>query len=533
LERNGYTRRGKRWLAPFSTTKIPGVIALEGGKVYSHHGSDILNTGHAHDAFSLLSVLEYQGAIDKAVAAAANAIGIGFGSDPIPSQDFSALLRNGLAKSRQHPPPTAAVPAPALEDYAFPAHLLDAPGLVGAIAEYIVSTSLFPQPVLALGASLAWCGAIMGRKVRTATDLRTNLYLIGVADSGSGKEHARKALKRLAVASGMTRYIGAEKLASDQGLFALLEAQPSCLALLDEFGRILRVLNNERAPAHLQQLLTTLMELFGSADSYIIEKQRAEHTNGNAPRQVTNPNLCIYATTVPGRLYQGLTPDEITDGFLPRFLVFESDAPDPPMCQPTDPEPNGALIDRNTRWNTAPTNAESDGNLANLARAAPVKPALIAMTDDAAALFAKSGGYWRARKQAARGSGLDALWARAYEHALRLALIVGAGAAGTIDATTAAWACELTDFLLLRAAAQAGACVASNEYEGSVQKVQAFICASGTTDLRAISRKFRWLKTKERDGVITSLLDAQLIEVATTTPPTGGTKTVTITWKGE
>lgn len=534
LERNGYTRRGKRWLAPHSTTKIPGVIALEGGKVFSHHGSDILNTGHAHDAFSLLSVLEYQGAVEKAVAAAANAIGIGFGSDPIPSQDFSALVRNGLAKANKTATPKAR-PTPiadALEGYAFPAHLLDAPGMVGEIADYIVSTSLFPQPVLALGASLAWCGAIMGRKVRTATDLRTNIYLIGVADSGSGKEHARKALKRLAVAAGMTRFIGAEKLASDQGLFALLHTQPSCLALLDEFGRTLRVLNNDRAPAHLQQLLTTLMELFGSADSYIIEKLRAEHTNGVAPRQVTNPNLCIYATTVPGRLYQGLTPDEITDGFLPRFLVLESDTPDPEMRRPSDSAPSGALVDLNARWNDAPTNVESDGNLANVARAAPVAPALIPMTSEAEEMFAKSGGYWRARKQESRGSGIDALWARAYEHSMRLALVVGAGSSCEIDRTTASWACELTDFLLLRAAAQARACVATNEYEGSVQKVQAFISASGTTDLRTISRKFRWLKTKERDGVITSLLDSQLIEVTPIVPPNGGPKTVQITWVG-
>jgi hypothetical protein len=304
------------------------------------------------------------------------------------------------------------------------------------------------------------------------------------------------------------------------------------LALLDEFGRTLRVLNNDRAPAHLQQLMTSLMDLFGSADSYIIEKVRAEHTNGQAPRQVTNPNLCIYATTVPGRLYQGLTPDEITDGFLPRFLVFESDTPDPEMRVPSDSAPSSALIDLNTPWNDAPTNTESDGNLDNIARNAPVSPALIQMDQDANELLTKSGAYWRSRKQAARGTGIDALWARAHEHALRMALIVGAGSSRRIDRATASWACELTDFLLVRASEQAIACVATNEYEGSVQKVQAFISSAGVTDLRAISRKFRWLKTKERDGVITALMDAQLIEVTPIPQQNGGPKTVQIAWVG-
>ena len=35
-------------------------------------------------------------------------------------------------------------------------------------------------------------GALMGRRYRTTTDLRTNLYIVGIADSGSGKNHARE-----------------------------------------------------------------------------------------------------------------------------------------------------------------------------------------------------------------------------------------------------------------------------------------------------------------------------------------------------
>lgn len=525
LERNGYVKKGKRWLAPHSETKIPGVITLEGGKIYSHHGSDVLNTGHAHDSFSLLTVLEYHGSIEKAVAAAANAIGIGFGADPIPSIDVSALIRNGLNKSAK---PSVSVAPVRVDSYTFPSHLLDVPGLVGEVADYILSTSIFPQPVLAMAASLAWCGAIMGRKVRTATDVRTNLYAMGVADSGSGKEHARKALKRLAVASGMTRYIGAEKLASDQGLFALLDSQPACLALLDEFGRTLRVINNDRAPAHLQQLMTTIMELFGSADSYIIEKIRAEHTNGAAPRQIVAPNLCIYATTVPGRLYQGLTPDEITDGFLPRFLVFESDTPDPDMCAAMNSEPSAALIEQCAAWHDAPTNAQPTGNLDNLAKLAPVHPRLIPMTDEADNVLTQSAAFWRARKKETRGSGLDAVWARAFEHAARLALIVAAGSGGVIDRATAAWSCELTDFLLERSCVQAQACVASNEYEGTVQRVQVYIREQGQTTLAALTRKFRAIKPKERDGILSALLDAQQIEVSTS--KTAGRATTTIVW---
>ncbi len=77
LEAHGYKRRTKdRWLAPDSATKIPGVKLLDSGKVYSHHGSDVLATGHAHDAFSVFTLLEHGGDAKAAAKAAARLLGM-------------------------------------------------------------------------------------------------------------------------------------------------------------------------------------------------------------------------------------------------------------------------------------------------------------------------------------------------------------------------------------------------------------------------------------------------------------------------
>lgn len=75
LERNGYQRIGKRWLAPNSSTGMPGVVILE-ERAYSHHGCDPIADGHSHDAFSLYTVLEHRGDVRKAVKAAAEAVGM-------------------------------------------------------------------------------------------------------------------------------------------------------------------------------------------------------------------------------------------------------------------------------------------------------------------------------------------------------------------------------------------------------------------------------------------------------------------------
>ena len=79
LEAHGYTRRGKRWISPTSSSGLAGAVILDDGKVYSHHASDHLADGHAHDAFDLLLILDHRGDTKSAVKAAAEVLGIELG----------------------------------------------------------------------------------------------------------------------------------------------------------------------------------------------------------------------------------------------------------------------------------------------------------------------------------------------------------------------------------------------------------------------------------------------------------------------
>ncbi len=69
LEASGYKKVGKKYLSPTSTSGLSGVTILEDGKAYSHHADDPLNTGHAHDAFSIYATIYHDGNATKAVAA--------------------------------------------------------------------------------------------------------------------------------------------------------------------------------------------------------------------------------------------------------------------------------------------------------------------------------------------------------------------------------------------------------------------------------------------------------------------------------
>jgi hypothetical protein len=91
-------------------------------------------------------------------------------------------------------------------------------GALRALVDYMLHTAKRPQPLLALGASLCALGALMGRKYRTETNLRSNLYIVGVADSGSGKNHSREVVNELLVDAGLGHCLGGNRIASGSGL---------------------------------------------------------------------------------------------------------------------------------------------------------------------------------------------------------------------------------------------------------------------------------------------------------------------------
>ena len=87
-----------------------------------------------------------------------------------------------LAKIKSGAPIEALRPEPASFNLVIP------DGLVGDLTRYMISTARRPQPLLSLGASLCAVGALMGGKYRTESNLRSNLYIVGVADFRLGQK---------------------------------------------------------------------------------------------------------------------------------------------------------------------------------------------------------------------------------------------------------------------------------------------------------------------------------------------------------
>jgi len=115
----GYTRVGKRYLSPHSSTKLPGVVLLEGAqRCYVHHASDPLcsdESGQPVNAFDLFAWYEHGGDVKRAVRAAADALGL----KPQPRRPTLAVV-NGAAVPNQalesDPIPEVAIPPQFSED---------------------------------------------------------------------------------------------------------------------------------------------------------------------------------------------------------------------------------------------------------------------------------------------------------------------------------------------------------------------------------------------------------------------------------
>lgn len=367
-----------------------------------------------------------------------------------------------------------------------PADLRRPPGVIGDVCDWMNATAIKQQPVLAVANALAFFGAVVGRKVRTPTDLRTNLYCLGVGASGCGKDHSRKAVKRICEAAGLTAtLLGGEEVSSDAAILASVHMRPSVLFQFDEIGHFLANANSKYAATHLRGIAPTFTKLFSSANTTLIGKEYAGRDN---PRKdVVQPNVCLYGTTVPERLYEGMSVSEITDGFLGRMMVFQSDDSDPIDRDAVASEPPESVVTAVTAWANRRDMPQAKGNIAAVVQHTPIT---VPFDPEAVSVFNRFRAACRERKTEHRGdNGLDVLWTRALEHARKVALVVACGCAtvhadGTISPTVvrgdvADWSVRLVDHLVKSLVTSVRDSVSGSDFERDLLYVQRAIRNAG------------------------------------------------------
>ena len=417
---------------------------------------------------------------------------------------------------------------PSKETHDHAAYTLHMPdGLVGDLTAYMLSTARRPQPLLSLGASLCAIGALMGRNYRTESNLRSNLYIVGIADSGSGKNHAREIINEVFFEAGLAHHLGGNKIASGAGLLTALHRQPAILFQIDEFGMFLSAAaDRKRSPRHITEILDNMTELYTAAGGVFLGAEYANRDGSNDRRDINQPCLCVYGTTTPLHFWGALQGANVVDGSLARFLILPSDEdyPDENLAAGIRQSPSALIHGLKT---LAAGGGLQNGNLTGMTpgQTTAVNPITVPMSDEAKARFKELSGTLTEELRAARGTAFTAILARIGENALKLSLIVAVGrdpARPMIDLSAAEWAISFVRHFAAKTMEAIERHVADTETEAHLKRLKEIIRAAGAKGITKseITRSSQWLKARDRDEILLTLIESG--DITTGMRDTGG-----------
>lgn len=292
---------------------------------------------------------------------------------------------------------------------------LEVPGPLGDTVRWITKYAIYEQPMLALLNVLSFAGAVFGRKYCSPINTRTNLYMVGVARTGGGKEHSVRMIETLSLNADLMSFIGSNSIRSDVGILKSLIANSSQIFHLDEFGMLLQGLSDNHAPSHKQAIIKMLTMLYSKSSGVYDHGERAD--SKGSPLVVNYPNLCIYGTSTEESYAKALRRSAIQSGELNRFIVIPSrDKPLPRRDTPLA-EQDPALVE----WweGFSPKNQPTTPAMANCARMSP-KPIVVGWGE------CEELQYRINCEQADKCNSPDPmrdLWSRMYENTIKIAMI--------------------------------------------------------------------------------------------------------------
>ena len=211
-------------------------------------------------------------------------------------------------------------------------HKPQAFGVLCTIMDYYNATSGNDQPHFAMQSALATCSILLSRNFQTNFNNRTSLFLMNVAKSGTGKEHAKRIVERILEATNNEHLIGGDGYTSGSAVLSTLQVAPRHITVIDEFSKYLQAANNKNASSHLMEANTRLMEAIGRNDGIMRNKafsmvgMTQEKKELLMNQAVINPAITLMAMTTPDDLFKNIDIGAIKDGFLNRFVVCVSDA---------------------------------------------------------------------------------------------------------------------------------------------------------------------------------------------------------------
>ena len=386
--------------------------------------------------------------------------------------DLSGILKPNRIEKQEKEAPLFPNPGPV------PDKLLSIPGFIDDVVKLSMQSAPYPNRVLSFTGALALLAFLVGRKVQDKRDNRSNIYLIALADSGTGKDHPRKVNFNIAFRAGVAGAIG-DAFASGEGLEDALFMHPSMLFQADEFDCIFNTLKYSK-DNRAESINEKLLKFYGASNTIypLRKKASAKKKDGTVHEiaHIVNPNLVLLGTAIPQYFYESLSRRVLENGLVARCVIVEAgkrgEAGNPQPITPSD-----SLI----RAATYLANLDVNGNLTN----EYPKPLIITETPEATAALRevqqecdRRYNFYEAQNEGAA----KALWARAHEKVCKLAMLHGISGNvynPLITEKSVRWAWKFIDHLTGRMLYMANRYVYENVFDEKCQRVLRHITEAG------------------------------------------------------
>jgi hypothetical protein len=347
-----------------------------------------------------------------------------------------------------------------------PNELLRVPGFIGEVMDFCLENSSYPIPAMAFGGALALQSFLCGRKIREPGDLRTNLYLLALANASSGKDYACKVIKAVAREIGASYGIG-DKFASGQAIEDSLLLNPNLLFLSDEFDAILSSIKKGKDTSN-EMIVSTLLTLYTSANTYYDRRRKADVKK---IEQISQPHLSIFGTATPKNYYSALSGQMLEGGLFARIIVL--DAGKRPKGQDTNPP--DCIVERERIIDAAKWWYAFDPGGGNLSHINPT-PHVVPF-DNSAREILRDYRVWTEDEYSKSEEQGDCIamtvWGRAAENATKLALLAACSEQykePLIRPAHTRWAVKFNDHQVRRALFLASEYAAETEFDAKIKK---------------------------------------------------------------
>lgn len=406
------------------------------------------------------------------------------------------------------PPPKAEHRAPP-----WPKALNEMPGAGQLVVDYILAQSIRKSRPLAVSASLAIMSLATRNKYEAAPyGTGLNLYIVGVAPTGWGKDAGRDGIIAVANKLRLLHNIS-DDFASGQALLAALADTRLLLFIPDEYGMFLQAAG-ARGNIHIKSQVKELTALYTRARGVHTGKRYADASNNIPP--ITHPFVGVYGTTTRSALSKALSMDDVENGSLNRYLFVEVDK----------------LPKRGHRHRDMPANVAAV--VEDMRDTDPVSP-LLPMTDGAMRILRDCEDEQEV--ELVRQVPTCDMWARMSENVIRVAGVVAVANrvdGPRIDTEHMVWARIFVRWCIDRVVHVVDADLSSSWIEARTKEVLAVIrnardfgktlgsenakyrplTEEGYMPRSLLKRKTRSLAGKDLDGIIQTLIESELIATA-------------------